>query len=246
MTCTEETARRRTGQQLMAFVGAAAFFASAPGQSFLIAVFVDEMLRATGLDRTTFSGLYAAGTVVSAAVMLVLGKVIDRRGVRVAWAAVTAGLALSCGLASVATGAVVVFGALAMLRTFGQGSFPLLGTLLVAHSFARRRGQAMAVANLGLTSASVLLPPVVAAAIVAVGWRHAFQILAVALLVVVLPLALLVRDRHARPRPARGTDTTGGTAGLGAIQGTAQSSMITAAAVAPLIPAVSHGATGSY
>lgn len=39
---------------------------------------------------------------------------------------------------------------------------------------------------------------------------------------------------------------TYGLAQLGRIQGTAQSSMITAAAVAPLLPAVSGGVTGSY
>ena len=39
---------------------------------------------------------------------------------------------------------------------------------------------------------------------------------------------------------------TFGTAQLGRLQGTAQSSMITAAAIAPLIPAVSQSVTGSY
>jgi len=102
-----------------------------------------------------FSGLYAGGTVVSAASMLVLGRVVDRQGLRAAWIVVTVVLAVACGVASVATGAFVAFVALAMLRTFGQGSFPLVGTLIVTRSFERRRGQAMAVANLGMTLGSV-------------------------------------------------------------------------------------------
>jgi MFS family permease len=184
----------RSHQLRIAALAAVAFAASSPGQSFLISVFVDDMLAGTGLGRTTFSALYAAGTIVSAICMLLLGRVVDRRGVRVAWAAVTSGLAVACGLASVAAGAVVVFFALALLRTSGQGSFPLLGTILVARSFERRRGQAMAAANLGLTAASIVLPPAVAALIVAVGWRHAYQTLGVALLLLVLPLALLITD----------------------------------------------------
>lgn len=210
MTQTSHAAVYRTHQVSMGALAATAFFASAPGQSFLIAVFVDDMLRGTGLTRTAFSGLYAAGTVVSAVAMLTLGRIIDRHGLRWAWTVVTLALALACGLASVASGATLAFLALATLRTFGQGSFPLLGTLLIARSFERRRGQAMAVATLGVTGASVLLPPAVAALVVRIGWRDAYQSLGVLLLVVVLPLALFVTDgppRRAAPNGARASAT---------------------------------------
>lgn len=192
----------------MVALAAVAYFASAPGQSFLISVFVDDLLDGTGLSRTTFSMLYAAGTIVSAASMLALGSIIDRHGLRIAWVVVTLALAAACGLTSLATGAVVAFFGLAALRTFRQGSFPLLGTLLVARSVERRRGNAMAAANLGVTGASILLPPTVAALILAVGWRHAYQLIALALLVLVLPLAILVRTRPPRPGHAAGTDPT--------------------------------------
>ncbi|MPZ61075.1 MAG: MFS transporter [Propionibacteriales bacterium] len=204
MTDTQGRADYRTHQLAMAALAATAFFASAPGQSFLIAVFVDDMLVGTGLSRTTFSGLYAAGTVVSAGSMLVLGRIVDRHGLRAAWAVVSLALALACGLASLAAGALLAFLALVTLRTFGQGSLPLLGTLLVARNFEGRRGQAMAVANLGITGASVLLPPVVATLIVAVGWRHSYQVLGLALLLIVLPLAVFVKDGP--PRPAAAPD----------------------------------------
>lgn len=108
-------------------LAAVAFTASAPGQSFLVAVFVDDMLAGTGLSRTAFSGLYAAGTVVSAACMLLFGRIVDRHGLRAAWIAVSLGLAAACGMASLATGAMVAFLALALLRTSGQGSFPWSG-----------------------------------------------------------------------------------------------------------------------
>lgn len=181
-----------------------AFAASAPGQSFLISVFVDGFLDGTGLGRTVFSGLYAAGTVVSALAMFVFGRVVDARGLRSAWLLVGAALAAACGLASIASGAVVAFVALALLRTSGQGAFTLVGTLLVAQTFDRRRGQAVAVANLGLTLSSVVLPPLVALLIVKTDWRTAYQVLALALVVVVLPLGLLVRPGPPRAeRPGR-------------------------------------------
>ncbi|MGC0251207.1 MFS transporter [Pseudactinotalea sp. Z1748] len=179
-------------------LAAAAFAASAPGQSFLISVFVDDFLAGTDLSRTTFSILYAAGTVISASAMILLGRVMDRRGLRPSWIIVAAALAAACGLASVATGALTAFLALALLRTSGQGSFPLIGTLLVARNFGRRRGQAVALANLGLTLSSMALPPLTALLIVHTDWRTAYQVLAVVLLIVVLPLGLLVRGGPAR------------------------------------------------
>lgn len=188
----------------MLILACVAFFASAPGQSFLISVFVDDFLADTGVSRAWFSALYASGTVVSAAAMLFLGRVVDRRGLRTAWCVVAIALALACGLASIATGALLAFLALALLRTSGQGSFTLVGTLLVARSFERRRGQAIATANLGLTLASMALPPLVAALILHVGWRSEYQLIAAVILVAVLPLAWFVRPGPPRSEPTRG------------------------------------------
>ena len=178
-----------------------AFFATAPGQSFVVSVFVDDFLLGTGLSRTAFSGLYAAGTVVSALSMLVLGRIVDRAGVRAAWFAVATVLALACGLASVATGAVVAFFALALLRSSGQGGMSLVGQLIVARTFTRRRGQAMAVANLGVTGASIVLPPLVALMIVAIGYRNAYLVLGAVVLAAIVPLGLLVRAAPSASAP---------------------------------------------
>lgn len=201
-----QTAAYRPHQWRMLLLACVAFFASSPGQSFLIAVFVDDFLAGTGLSRTWFSVLYASGTVVSAVAMLGLGRVVDRRGLRTSWCVVAIALAVACGLASIATGAILAFLALALLRTSGQGSFVLVGTLLVARSFERRRGQAVAAANLGFTVASVALPPLVALMIVQVGWRGTYQLIAVVLLIVVLPLAWFIRPGP--PRAETGATAT--------------------------------------
>lgn len=174
----------------LAFV---AMFASAPGQSFLISVFVDDMLDGTGLSRTAFSALYGLATIVSATVSVLLGRATDTLGLRVAWIAVAAGLALACAVASVASGLLLAFAALALLRAFGQGSFPLLGTLVVNYWFGSRRGAAMAVASFGITAATIALPPLVALLIDGVGWRAAYRVLALVVLVAILPLGLALR-----------------------------------------------------
>ena len=188
------TGEGRRAQLLVLSLAFAAMFASAPGQSFLIAVFVDEILEGAGISRTAFSGLYAAATVVSASAMVAVGRAADRAGLRAVWIAVAIGLALACGLASLLNGLLLAFVALSLLRAFGQGSFPLVATLLVNRWFGGRRGQAMAVASFGLTAASVVLPPLVVLLVIHVGWENAYRALGLAVLALVLPLAVLVRE----------------------------------------------------
>lgn len=182
-------------------LGVIAKLASAPGQSFFLAVFVDDVLRDIGVGRTAFSGVYAAATVVSATMVLGVGRAIDRLGPRTVWFAVAAGLAAACLALSAAAGLVAILVALCFMRGFGQGSFPLLGTVMIASSFDARRGRAMAVATQGLTLAGVVLPGLAAGLIAAFGWRTALQIVAAALVIAIMPLGLAVR-RPPRIAPA--------------------------------------------
>ena len=185
-----------------------AMFASAPGQSFLFAVFLDHILNGTGLSRTTFSALYAAATVVSATLSFTIGHATDRAGFRTIWAIVATGLAAACLIESFAHGILLAALGLVLLRSFGQGSFPLLGTLVVNHWYPSRRGVAMASASFGVTAASIALPPLVALLIDGVGWRTAYRLIALAVAAAILPLAVLVRRpaahalRHSSPADA--------------------------------------------
>ncbi|HUP33516.1 MAG TPA: hypothetical protein VM184_10820 [Gaiellaceae bacterium] len=73
-----------------------AMFASAPKQSFLIVVFLDAMLRVTGVSSSAVAALHAAARVVSAAAVLVLGAAADRLQLRAIWTAIAVGLAVAC------------------------------------------------------------------------------------------------------------------------------------------------------
>jgi MFS family permease len=181
-------------------LGFFAMLASSPGQSYWLAMFVDDMIAGTGLSRSAFSLVYGIATSCSAAMVLAVGQLFDRRGPAATWALVSCGLAAGGLLMSVATGPGIAVIALALLRAFGQGSFPLVGTLLVAGTFDAWRGRALAVAQLGNTLAAAALPVVAAALIATFGWRAGLQITAAAVLVVIGPLALVVR-RVVGPRP---------------------------------------------
>jgi MFS family permease len=194
-------------------LGFIAMLASSPGQSYWLALFVDDMITGTGLSRTGFSVVYALATVCSAFMVLLVGGLFDRRGPAATWATVACGLAAGGLLMSVATGPAIAIIGLAMLRAFGQGSFPLVSTLLVAGTFDAWRGRALSVAHLGSTLAAAALPAVAAALIASFGWRTGLQLTAAAVVGVIAPLALLVRlvlgprapvERvRRRPHPAR-------------------------------------------
>ncbi|MGA7669623.1 MAG: MFS transporter [Nitrolancea sp.] len=170
-------------------------FSSGPGQSYVFSVFLDSIIQDTGLSRTTVSALYAVGTGVSAALVLLVSRLADRYGPRLTVAAVALALGSACFGMSFATGFVAFFLAFAALRALGQGSLPINATLLTASWFVRRRGRAMAVVGLGFALSNAVLPGAARFLIEQTGWRHAYMFLGVMVWVLVIPGALLlVRD----------------------------------------------------
>jgi MFS family permease len=174
---------------------AAAFvmgFCSGPGQSFTFSVFQPFLLESFDISRSAFAGIYAAGSLLSALVASLAGRAADRYGIRrtlaiaaVAMAAACAGMALSGGLVALSV-------SLAVLRALGQGTLVLLGSLLVMHWYARRRGRAMSLAGLGVSVSGAVLPPACFALIAAIGWRASYGWIGGVLLVALSAVAVLM------------------------------------------------------
>ena len=78
---------------------------------------------------------------------------------------------------------------------------------LVTRWFTHNRGFAIGVSATGISIGAIVMPPLTTALIAAVGWRHAFLVLAFGVLVLLLPLAwwVLARepDTSASAAPAR-------------------------------------------
>ena len=176
----------------MVAVAAVAKFSSGPGQSYVFAVFIDPVLAYTGLSRTALSGVYMAGTLAGAVVVMLVSRLADRFGARAMLVAVALALGGVClGLAFVAGVAAVVV-LFATLRAVAQGPLPVIGTLLTVQWFVRRRGLAVAVAGLGATASNALLPPLAQALNAAIGWQRAYLVLGLLIWLLVIPLALLL------------------------------------------------------
>jgi MFS family permease len=176
----------------VAAIGLLAIFASAPGQSYGFSVFIDSILADTGMSRTELSALYALGTGVSAITTLMVGRLVDRLGARVMLVGVGLAFGGACFLMAAAQGSFSVLLGFAALRALGQGSLPILATLLIAQWFMRYRGQAMALVQLGGAASNAVFPLLGNALIIALDWRDAYRVLGVIVWAIILPAAILV------------------------------------------------------
>ncbi|MFQ5830230.1 MAG: MFS transporter, partial [Candidatus Methylomirabilia bacterium] len=140
-------------------VATLANFATAPGQSFTVSLFLVPMLSDLGLSRTAISSVYSLASLTAAVGLPYIGRLVDRLGARLMMATVAACL----GLASIAlyavNGIVPLYLAFTGIRTFGQGALALTATVVAAQWFVRRRGFAMGLVGLGFAARLAGVPP---------------------------------------------------------------------------------------
>jgi len=160
-----------------------------PGQTIGVSVFVDPMIEALSLTRSELSTAYLIGTLLGAVALLPVGRRIDRVGARKAMTAI--GLAFGAGLLAMSgvQGFITLALGFVLIRWLGQGSLQLVSTLAITPWFERRRGF---VFGLTTTATAVLMsfsPILLGAAIGLFDWRVTWILAAVAVWLIVVPIA---------------------------------------------------------
>ncbi len=169
-------------------VGTAGIFASGPGQSHTFSVFLGPIGEDLGVSGTAVASAYMIATLVAAAGLPLMGRLIDRFGARRTVLVVAALLGLACiGFGAVSGLLWLVLG-FAALRYLGQGSLMLNCSNLVAHWFDRRRGFALSLMALGFAASMAVHPALAQWLIDTVGWRQAWVWLGVITWALMLPL----------------------------------------------------------
>jgi MFS family permease len=177
------------------------FFAclfSSAGQTFLIGLYIDPLIKALGADRVAISSVYSLATLAAAFAIPLMGLLADCWSSRWYFATVflLIGLALA-GLAG-ATSLVVVGCMFFVLRLMGQGAVQVGAIRTTADWFQVRSGRAVALVMLGFAFGELLLPGLVARIIEGWGWRESLLLGAAFYLLVAVPGALLtLRARRA-------------------------------------------------
>lgn len=122
---------------------------------------------------------------------LVVGRIVDRRGARPVEAFGGCVMALGFLLLSRARSLLVLYACLAGPVALGStciGALP--NNTAVARWFVVRRGRALGIATAGISAGGIVFAPLAQYLIGRLGWRDAYVVLALLILVLVLPLVL--------------------------------------------------------
>ena len=176
-------------------------FFSSFGQTFLISIFVPELLEAFGIGTGKFGLIYAGATLASALTLPYFGRLLDRVPPRRVSLCAGAGLAAACLLMAAAWNVPSLVAGLIGLRLCAQGLLGITSSTTMARVFNHGRGKALSVSALGYPIGEGIFPLLVVLLIQAVGWRMAWVVIALAILCVLIPLILLLAGKNDGMKP---------------------------------------------
>ncbi|TDX29972.1 putative MFS family arabinose efflux permease [Modicisalibacter xianhensis] len=190
--------RERRGLLGIAFL---AVFSGNLGQSFFVGLYQRPLTQHLEISAGTFGTLYSLVSLVAGFMVLRLGPSLDWVPPRRFALAVLTGLIAGVMLMTLSPWLVAAVLGLGLVRLCGQGLMVHLGFTLAGREFGNQRGQAVGVASLGMPLGEILLTPVVALLLVWLGWREAWWLFALLLLMAWLVMMRQVAWPTA-PRPA--------------------------------------------
>lgn len=175
-------------------------FFSSFGQTFLLSLYVPEILRDFRLTNGEFGSIYALATLASALCLTWAGRFIDTVDLKKFSWMVTGGLFVSLLIFSQAHHIAVLIIAIWGLRLSGQGLMSHTAITTMARYFDHVRGKAISITSLGHPLGEAVLPLLIAFGISYLGWRETL-LFSAGLLILVLPAAVGLLLRHNETDP---------------------------------------------
>ena len=168
----------------------------ASGARFLFGVVLKPVSEEFGWDRAQLTGAVLLAMVVLSICQPVIGILVDRVGPKKILVTGLALLGVSLIPFSYVTHLWQIYLLYGFLMSFGlAAASPVLATSLVGRWFTQKRGLAMSMATSGSAFGQLLIVPLAAWIMLMTSWQTAYRVLAVALLLVALPLsAIFLRD----------------------------------------------------
>jgi sugar phosphate permease len=162
-----------------------------------ISIFVAPMTDELGWSRTSFFAALTIRSVIAGLLAPIMGPWLDtKHGPRLM--ALGGAIALGASLASLSLVTAVwqfwlLYGVLGAVTQMGSGF--VIAQTVVPKWFVRKRGRALGITTIGTGLGSLIFPVSVSALVNAMGWRDAWLVLSGATVLVLAPLALLLRTR---------------------------------------------------
>ena len=163
------------------------------GAMFTFGVFFKELQAEFGWSRATISGATSMAFLVMGAIGVLAGRLNDKIGPRI----LVAGSAVSFGLGYLLMSRLeapwhiyLLYGGLVGI---GFGMHDIITLSTVARWFVKRRGMMTGIVKVGTGAGQFLAPLIAAALITAYGWRNSYLIIGTVVLVILIPIAQIMR-----------------------------------------------------
>lgn len=170
------------------------------GQTFLLALYVPFIMNEFSLSNGLISTFYGVATIVSAALLPKVGKLIDTVPLRKFTLATTFLFIISLLFFSMAQAWWYIPIAFLGLRLAGQGLYSHISITTMSRYFSVNRGKAISLASLGHPIGQAILPAIILLVITQVGWRESLWLNAGLVSVIVTIFTLfVVKDKHLVP-----------------------------------------------
>jgi MFS transporter, OFA family, oxalate/formate antiporter len=149
---------------------------TSPGQTYAVSIFIERFIQDLGISRSLVSALYTVGTLTASMGLPLIGRLIDRNGMRAMVAFIALGLGVACLYMGSVRGPVMLVLGFVALRMFGQGSLEPVSKTVINHWWVRRRGMATGISSLLSSVLGTGLWSILIQALIAfVGWRAAYR-----------------------------------------------------------------------
>lgn len=186
-------------------------FFSSFGQTFFISLSGGAIRQEYGLSNGDWGALYMVATLGSALTLPFFGRVVDYVSVSRTVVIVIPALAVAALLMSWSNSLILLALVLYFLRLFGQGMMTHISITAMGRWFSAHRGRAVSVAIVGHQAGEAILPVIFVYAILVAGWRGTWQMSALFLVLVALPViySLMRVEREASAQEAADAKRTG-------------------------------------
>ncbi|MEO3387393.1 MFS transporter [Mesorhizobium sp. CAU 1741] len=176
------------------------------GQTFFISLSAGDIRAEYGLSHGQFGTLYMVATLASAASLPFVGRIVDWKTPRQVTFIIVPILAVACISMAFANHVALLLLAIYLLRLFGQGMMSQNAFTAVGRWFVGQRGKATSLTAIGVNAGEATFPILFVLIAGALGWRNAWLVAAVMLVLVAMPAisALVAADRK-----PQASDTTG-------------------------------------
>ncbi len=168
----------------------------APVFVYSFSIFIKSLAQDFHSSRTSISFAFTLANIMLSVCAPLVGRLVDRFGARtvVIPSTVIFGLVLISFKYS-STSLWHLYAFFIVIGLIGTGTAPVPYGIVVSRWFDKRRGLALGLMMLGLSSGAILLPPIAQRLIILYGWRNAYAIIGCAVLAVSVPVvAIFLKD----------------------------------------------------